>query len=260
MAYKGDGSRNRGAGRKDSNPGAMGGDRNGGGGGEKSAGGVTITRKKKGVSNLFDYQNPNPTPYDDGTAGPLISGTQEEIDKELNALDKMTPKQRADYNAASYSKDTQSTLGANGPTAWDFLDYLVGPLWNDTQVLPSKPETYAAGQWHGTYNPGGILGLAAGAASGIPGLSLVGSGLYNALGFEEPSWGSLYDTPAPTPQTAANPDVQPGGGITPGPVARSRSQDNPRLSGYSGGGYNMGSFGKKPSKKSNYLTQQLMAP
>ena len=60
------------------------------------------------------------------------------------------------------------------------------------------------------------------------------------------------------PQTRATPNVT--NGITPGPAAQSRAPTNNRIGGYSGGGYNMGAFGKKPSKKSGYLAQQLMAP
>lgn len=95
--------------------------------------------------------------------------------------------------------------------------------------------------------------------SSIYGLSSMirGQPLFGTVNLGPSVFGS---TDTDTPQTAANPDLEPGGGITPDPVARSRSPDNLRLSGYSGGGYNMGAFGKKATKKSSYLTRQLMAP
>lgn len=136
-----------------------------------------------------------------------------------------------------------------------------------TPVGTRAPANSASWGW----DPISTLATAIGAATGIP----VGT-LYNGyrlfggkppvevnLGPDvfganpttgEDGWGSS------TPQTAANPDAQPGGGVAPEPVAQSRSPLNNRIGGYSGGGYNMGAFGKKPSKKTNYLTQQLMAP
>ena len=119
------------------------------------------------------------------------------------------------------------------------------------------------------WDPISTLATIVGAASGFPvGTLYNGYRLFNGkppvevnLGPDvfsanpttgDDGWGS------PSRQTAANPDAP--AGMAPDPVAKSRSPDNPRLGGYSGGGYNMGAFGKKPSKKSNYLTQQLMAP
>lgn len=137
------------------------------------------------------------------------------------------------------------------------------PQFRFGQIDPNTGKPQVDANWGFDY--GGLIAGLAGKVFGIP---LTDALYYGAkkIGaipsdFAVANVGSsVFGQPDSVPQTAANPDAQPGGGGAPEPVAQSRSPLNNRIGGYSGGGYNMGAFGKKPSKKTNYLTQQLMAP
>lgn len=151
----------------------------------------------------------------------------------------------------------------SGLTPFGEINPYEDPKFSFGQIDPNTGQPQVDANWGFDY--GGLIAGLAGKAFGIP---LTDALYYGAkkIGaipsdFAVANVGSsVFGQPDSVPQTAANPDAQPGGGVAPEPVAQSRSPLNNRIGGYSGGGYNMGAFGKKPSKKTNYLTQQLMAP
>lgn len=215
-------------------------------------GAPSVNRNKKGVTDHSLFSDRKYTdPYSTGKMGPTI--TPEEADK----LGSLTPNEAADVMSARYGWDNRPKVDG-----WDLLDFLAGPFIDLAKPTPLNPNTYQNGAWHTYTNPGGVLGLAAGALSGIPFLGTAGSYGWQAADLPMVYHNDLMPDQGQT-QTAANPDVTPENtnySATPAPALKSLSPLNNRIGGYSGGGYNMGAFGKKPSKKTNYLTQQLMAP
>lgn len=95
------------------------------------------------------------------------------------------PTQDDAYYDYSKAVGDYATRGIVGRAA----DIIAGPLYDQQEPMSQNPRTYAAGTYHDSMNPLGAAGMAAGIATGIPGLGIVGSYLGDAVGIPHVSYG-----------------------------------------------------------------------
>ena len=179
MAFKGDGSRNRGTGRADSAPGGRNNAGGGRGGGDKKAGNATVADHMIATGEISV-----PSIGPNGVA----QGNYASQDDAYN-----------DFSKAVGDYETRSTFGK-------IADFLGGSWFDQQAPISQNPRTFAKGTYHTSTNPAGVV---AGIAGGMinPAFGQVtgplGAMAYNAAGglnishggYSQPDTG-IYDDPS----------------------------------------------------------------